>query len=102
LTGWAKALATLRFGVDWGVLDQVGRADEFSVPVLLFHGEDDDTVPIDTSDQFAEARPDLVRYEVFAGAAHVQSWNVDPLRYEAALREFLTEHVLGESEDGEP
>jgi pimeloyl-ACP methyl ester carboxylesterase len=102
LNGWAKALATLRFGVDWGVLDQVARADEFSVPILLFHGEGDDTVPIGTSDRFAAARPDLVRYEVFAGAAHGQSWNVDPPRYEAALREFLTEHVLGPSEDGEP
>jgi len=98
LTGWAKALATLRFGVDWGALDQVGRADEFSVPILLFHGDEDETVPIDTSDQFAAARPDIVRYEVFPGAGHVQSWNVDPDRYEAALAEFLTEHVLGERE----
>lgn len=104
VTGWAKALATLRFGIDWGVLDQVGRAGEFTVPILLFHGDEDETVPIATSDRFAAARPDLVTYEVFAGAGHVQSWNVDGDRYERALREFLTEHVLGPAggEEGRP
>jgi pimeloyl-ACP methyl ester carboxylesterase len=95
ITGWAKALATLRFGVDWGVLDQVDRADEFEVPILLFHGDEDDTIPIATSRRFAAARPDIVRFEVFPGAGHVESWNVDRDRYEGALREFLSEHVLG-------
>jgi pimeloyl-ACP methyl ester carboxylesterase len=95
LAGWAKALATLRFGIDWGALDQVRRAEEFSVPILLFHGEDDETVPIETSDRFAAARPDLVRYEVFPGAGHVASWNVDSERYEAVLGEFLADQALG-------
>lgn len=101
ITGWAKALATLRFGVDWGVLDQLGRADEFDLPILLLHGDQDETVPIATSDEFAAARPDLVTYEVFPGAGHVQSWNLDPERYEEVVRRFLTEHALGAADPGQ-
>lgn len=89
LVGFAKYLAKLRFGIDWGKLDYLARADELSVPVLLFHGDKDDTVPVETSDALARARPDIVSYHRFAGASHVTSWNVDRDRYETAVAEFL-------------
>ena len=41
------------------------------------------------SRRLAEERPDLVILETFDGAEHVQSWNTDPARYEAAVQEFL-------------
>jgi pimeloyl-ACP methyl ester carboxylesterase len=95
VTGWAKALATLRFGLDWGDLDHVDRAEEIEVPVLLFHGDADTTINVDISDAFAEALGDSVIYERVAGAEHVQAWNVAPERYEALVRAFLTEHAVG-------
>lgn len=98
VTGWAKALATLRFGIDWGRIDQVERADEFDLPILLIHGDDDDRAPFSVSEAFAAARPDLVTFEPFQGAGHVQAWNVDPARYESIVVDFLTEHALGASE----
>lgn len=87
--GAAKTLATLRFDVDWHALDQVERADEFDVDMLLMHGSGDTTAPVATSDDFAAARPDIVRYERFDGADHGFLWNEDPVRYEAAVLEFL-------------
>ncbi len=60
-----------------------------SVPVLLFHGGEDDRTPVAESDRFAAARPDIVKYERYEGVAHVRSWNVFPKRYEAALGEFI-------------
>ena len=89
LTTLAKRLAGLRFDVDWGDLDYLEGADALSVPVLLFHGEDDTKVPIRTSEALLRARPDLVTFVRVAGAEHVASWNADPGAYEQALASFL-------------
>ncbi len=89
LTDVATAITSLRFDVDWDALDYVDRADELSVPILLFHGDGDESVPQRTSDALAEARPELVTYEAFDGAQHVKSWNADPERYEQAVAAFL-------------
>jgi len=86
----AEKLAEIRFDVDWGAMNYLRRADELTAPVLLFHGDDDDTVPVETSDALAEARPDLVTYVRVEGTGHVRSWNTDPDAYQAAVRDFLT------------
>ncbi|HEX9853950.1 MAG TPA: alpha/beta fold hydrolase [Acidimicrobiia bacterium] len=90
LTASAKVIARLRFDLQWPELDQVARAAEFDVPILLLHGTEDDTVPIAGSDAFAAgADQDLVRYERFDGAGHVTVWNVGPERYEGLVSRFL-------------
>ena len=98
LTGLAKAFAGMRFGVEWDVLDQVGRADQFDVPILILHGESDETVPVAGSRAFADAVPGLVTLEVFEDAGHFEAWNVDPARYEEAVRAFLAATALGGSD----
>jgi len=90
-----RQLAAWRFDVNWGELDYMSRASELSVPILLFHGDDDPKVPVRTSDQLAEARPDLVTYVRTPGAGHVRSWNSNPEAYERAMTEFLS-RVLAE------
>jgi hypothetical protein len=87
----AKRLSSIRFGIDWAAIDYVSRAELLTVPVLVFHGTDDDTVPLSSSQEFLEARPDLVRLVIVPGAGHVRSWNVSPEAYERRLSEFLTE-----------
>jgi fermentation-respiration switch protein FrsA (DUF1100 family) len=87
----AKRLSSIRFGVDWTALDYVSRAELLNVPVLVFHGTADETVPLATSQEFFEARPDLVRLVIVPGAGHVRSWNVSPQAYERRLTEFLSE-----------
>ena len=89
LTTIAKVISGSRFGIDWDALDYLDRADEISVPVLLFHGDADKRVPVSISERFAESRPDLVTYEFFAGAPHGGAWNVDSERYEAVVGEFV-------------
>ena len=78
-------------GIDWSALDQVKHAGEFGVPILLFHGDRDQTVPVESSDSFAEARPDLVTYRRVRGAGHLESWNIDPEDYREAVERFLLE-----------
>jgi pimeloyl-ACP methyl ester carboxylesterase len=89
LTNVAKFMGSFRFDVDWSELDYIDDVDELEVPILVVHGTEDTTVPLDVSERLADERPDLVTLEVFDGAAHVQSWNVDPNRYDAAVTEFL-------------
>ena len=89
LTWLGKSIAGFRFDIDWGARDYLSRADELPVPILLFHGEADDKVPIKSSDRLAEARPDIVTYIRVPDATHVRSWNMDPDAYETAVRNFL-------------
>ena len=46
---------TLRYGVDWSSYDYRAYACALQVPLLLFHGDEDDTVPVASSRSFAEA-----------------------------------------------
>ena len=60
-----------------------------AVPVLIIHGDADDTVPAATSEAYAAARPDLVTYLRVPGAGHVEGWTSDQDGYGAALRAFV-------------
>lgn len=73
----------------WEAIDYGSRADQLDIPILIFHGTEDQSVPIETSRDLAEARPDLVTLVEFEGAEHVGSWNVDQERYEEELELFL-------------
>lgn len=89
LASVGKWVISLRTGVSFDDIDQVRHAKEFKAPMLIFLDDDDDTVPIGPSLAFAKARPDLVTLFRTRGGGHVGSWNVDPARYEQALRDFV-------------
>lgn len=89
LTSMAKWMAGWRYDVDWGRLDYLDRADQIEVPVMLFHGVEDDIVPVGTSDTLAGMLGDQVTYHRVESAKHLESWNLDPATYEKLLAEFL-------------
>lgn len=94
LAAVGKAIARIRFGLEWGQLNHAARAGEFdpSLPILLLHGTADTLSPIGAADDFAEALPDAA-YERFGGASHGALWNQDPMRYESALGRFLLDVI---------
>jgi len=85
----AGEIASHRVGINLSAFDQIRRVRDFHVPILLFHGTADTTVPIGPSEAFAAALPRFVTFVKTTGAGHVESWNVDPRRYDAAVRAFL-------------
>jgi fermentation-respiration switch protein FrsA (DUF1100 family) len=93
IPGWITALGkqatTLRTGLDWNELSQPAHADAFATPILIFHGDADDTVPLEVSEAFAAARPELVTLHVFESAGHVESANVDRTRYAETIEAWL-------------
>lgn len=88
LTSTAQWIAGWRYDLDWDAVDYL-PADWLDVPALVFHGTDDDLVPVSITDELADGRPDLVDAVVVEGAGHVRAWNVDPNAYERRMRAFL-------------
>jgi pimeloyl-ACP methyl ester carboxylesterase len=78
-----------RIDADWDSLDALNHPQAFHLPILLFHGTEDDTIPIETSEDFARELPRWVTYFRVPRAGHTQSWNVNPHRYELRLNDFL-------------
>ena len=90
--GPAKAVARLRFNLEWNVLDHAARAGEFDVPILLLQAGADDFAPPAVAEEFAEDVPEgLLRYNTIEGADHETIWNTNPARYEFAVLRFLEE-----------
>ena len=89
ITTIAKKFASLRFGIDWEALDFLSQADKIDVPVLLIHGDADDTVPIETSIEFAESSPHYVQLHAFKDVGHVATWNHHPLQYTTLFEDFV-------------
>ena len=88
LTEVAKWIAGWRYGVDWKSLDYLGGAARLQAPILLFQGTADKRVPAATSDELARLAPDVTYIRV-AGADHLNSWNLDPARYDQAVQAFV-------------
>ncbi len=84
-----------RIDADWEQLDMRAHTDAFQLPILLFHGTDDEIVPIETSDEFAEELPRWVTYYRVPHGGHTLAWNVGPTLYEKRFNRWLRDHALG-------
>lgn len=85
----AMATAAWQARIDWEALNHIAGPDRLTAPVLLIHGDSDPVVPVELSDAYAEAEPDLVTYLRVRGAGHVSAWNTATAAYEEALAAFL-------------
>lgn len=83
-----------RIDADWNSLDAIEHTEALRYPTLLFHGEQDQVVPIKTSEEFAAKLPESVTFYAVPRADHTQSWNVDPPLYNRRLRHFLLQNGL--------
>jgi pimeloyl-ACP methyl ester carboxylesterase len=86
----AERIARARFGVDWSAIAYLDETTWLKVPALVIHGDDDIRVPVSISAALKELRPSLTDFEVFPGAGHLESWNIDRARYTSLVRSFLT------------
>jgi len=89
LLAMGRLITWMRTGLDFDTVDYVDRAGDLSVPILLFHGKDDDSVPFPVGEALARARPDLVEFHPLDGAGHVKAWNEGPEEYRQIVTDFL-------------
>jgi uncharacterized protein len=92
----------LRIKPDWGSLDALRHPGDFHLPILLFHGLQDEVVPISSSDAFARELSSWVTYYRVPYAGHVESWNVDPSAYARRVSAFLADKLQPLSSTGIP
>lgn len=92
LSSWAMLISQWRSGIDWKNLDQRIYASQLALPVLLFMGTADTTIPIKLVDEFA-ARVQDIDYHRLEAVEHVEAWNIDPFTYETKLEAFLKSHL---------
>jgi pimeloyl-ACP methyl ester carboxylesterase len=92
----AESFASIRSGINFDALDQ-SHLPQADIPILLFHGTNDTSTPIEVSDAFARAHPDFVTYERIPYAEHTESWNTNPQFYDDVLTAFLVQklHLQG-------
>ena len=88
---WARRLVGVHEPIDVALTNWEHRADELKHPTLVIHSLDVEFVPAGPSISLAAKRPDLVRFEPWREARHTKEWNVDPDRWDAVVRAFLTE-----------
>lgn len=88
-----RRFAAVRFGVDWDMLNQYERTDQFDVPILLLFGAEDPVTPPEDFVRFADAIPELVNTERFEQGGHTDLWNIDSVRYDATIARFLLDIV---------
>jgi pimeloyl-ACP methyl ester carboxylesterase len=90
LFGYFKIVTEIRYGVDFQKMDFTEAVINSNIPVLLFHGDDDEWVPVEMSDLIAESRVNNLTYIRYENVGHVTSWNADPDNYVYQLKTFLT------------
>jgi uncharacterized protein len=90
IVGWlARRLVTARFGVEWNLLDQVSRAGEFDVPMLLLIGGEDPVTDPQQIEDFGASLGDLATVSRFEQAGQANLWNIDQERYESTISDWL-------------
>ena len=89
LFSYFKIVTELRYSVDFDSMDFREAVINSSIPTLLFHGDDDEWVPVEMSDLIAQSRDTNFTYIRYENVGHVTSWNADPDNYIYQLDLFL-------------
>ena len=61
-----------------------------TVPMLLFHGDDDEWIPVSLSDFIASKSDKNLTYMRYENVGHVLAWYADPELYINTGSNFLT------------
>jgi len=90
LFSYFKIVTEIRYSIDFDNMNFTDAVINSDIPVLLFHGDDDEWVPVEMSDLIAESRDTNLTYIRYENVGHVTSWNADPDNYVYQLDEFLS------------
>ncbi len=83
-------IARLRAGVNLKEADTRTSLQKTRLPVLFFHGKEDDFVPVSMTEENYRACKGEKELHLVSGAGHAQSFGVDPQGCQEAIVRFLT------------
>lgn len=78
-------------GVSLNKITAENQVVKTKVPIIIYHGTEDQFVPAYMSECVQKVKPDIERH-LFSGAGHALSYMVDTERYEKILKEFINKH----------
>ena len=91
--GVGKWLAQVRFDLDWDAMDYTSAIDDITMPALVLHSKEDDTIPYQAVapvyDQMA-GNPQI-EARIVEDAEHVGVWNSYRDDYTIWLTDFLAQ-----------
>ena len=76
--------------------DSLSKMKDVHSPVMVLHGDRDDTVPLDIGRKLFDAANDPKRFYVIQGASHNDTYLVGGEAYFEALKDFIEETGVGE------
>ncbi|MBQ3266083.1 MAG: alpha/beta hydrolase [Ruminococcus sp.] len=85
---WLSGLIYGRFNISATTAAQ--EAKNTKVPILIIHGEGDDFVPPEMSNEVAVSNPSMIERRTFPEAGHGLCYYYYPDRYEDVIRQFIT------------
>lgn len=91
----AVFVASVQTNANFDLMNYSKRAGQLVVPILVLHGTDDKTVPVQTSRDLAADRPATVVLVEFPGADHAEAQTVDPERYLSTIVSFVNANANG-------
>src|SRR5699024_1913296 len=94
---WARPITGLQTPLDLDRMDWVPRAAERRVHVLLIPSSADECAPAGPSHALAAVRRDRVTMPDYSRAHHTKEWNIDPVRGEDDVANFLEAKILPKS-----
>ncbi len=92
-SGWLASLLDL-FNPER--LDSMGKISHIHAPLLMLHGSQDNTVPVQLGERLFAAANAPKRWLAIENAAHSDLDLADPVRYQASLRNFATRYLSGQ------
>jgi len=92
LRRWMVAVCRRRTGLEPGSFSAADALRHARYPVLFFHGEDDDFVPVEMTYENYEACAAPKEMLIVPGAGHGMSYVLRPTEYEAVEKKFWAEH----------
>lgn len=75
--------------VDFDSMDFISRAEEVTQPVLILHGDADNSTPIAASREFARIAQDATLVET--NSRHTSGWNVNPGLWSSSVADFVSD-----------
>lgn len=75
--------------------DNLSRIRRLTVPLLVLHGDQDETVPLSQGKKLYEAANQPKRFQTLEGAAHNDTYEVGGEQYWASIEGFLAEYLTG-------
>jgi hypothetical protein len=75
--------------------DSISRIRQLNVPLLVLHGDQDETVPISQGRKLYEAANQPKRFQTLEGAAHNDTFEVGGEQYWGTIESFLAEVQAG-------